>query len=135
MKAIRKITLTASLISFSIFGFAQQAVPVNNLNQLEFGMVGKLNNSPLFQLKANNNDQAKYYVIVKVKDAAGTVFYTETLTGKNISRKYQLDLSDADAADQLNIKFEIISSDSKQPFIYNVTRNSLHRNSLVVAKL
>ncbi len=106
---------------------------VKSENPVELNVVGKKNNSPLLQLTASNKNGNEY--ILRVKDSNGMLLYTETLSGQNISRKYQLDLSEADSYDALNVRFEITSVATKETFTYTVSRNSRVVEEVMVAKL
>lgn len=135
MKAIKQVKMiTMGCMSLFIMGSSQPAwAQTKSENPVELNVIGRKNNSPLLELKASNTNGNEY--ILKVKDASGMLLYTETLNGKNILRKYQLDISDADTYDALNVRFEVISVSTKETFTYTVSRSSRLVEDVMVAKL
>lgn len=135
MKAINKTKMiTMGFISLFTIGLSQPSWSfAKGENPIEFKVIGNVNNSPVFQFKGNNLEENEY--LLKVKDADGLVLFAETLKGKNVFRKYQLDLSTADTYDALDVRFEVTSLKTKETFIYTVKRNSRVIEEVVVAKL
>lgn len=131
--------ITMGLITIFIMGFTQPAisqVPLFNeadQNPIELKAIGPLNKQPLFQLNVNNTEAGEF--LVKVKDAIGVLLYSETLKGKNIWRKYRLDVSEEDLDANFKVSFEITNVKTRETFVYNATRNSRVIEEVVVAKL
>ena len=135
MKAITTTKMfTLALASLFITGLSQPSFALTNEETpVEFKVISNVNNSPLFELKANNKEENVY--ILRVKDANGQLIYSETIKGTNILRKYKLDLSEADTNDALNLRFEVQSVNTKETFVYNVRRNRTVVDDVIVAKL
>ena len=135
MKAIKQVKMiTMGCMSFFIMGTSNIAwAQVKSENPVELNVVGKRNNSPLLELKAINKDGIEY--VLKVKDAEGSVLYSETLHGQNILRKYQLDINEVNTYDNLDVLFEITSVATGETFKYTVSRSSRLVEDIMVAKL
>jgi hypothetical protein len=86
--------------------------------------LGFVNSNPVFELKLNNV-QSDYYFIT-IRDEAGSVLYSEKLSGKTISRRYRIDTEEEITAGGL--RFEVRSVNTKKTDVYitgiteNVTR-------------
>jgi hypothetical protein len=93
MKTTRMITL--GLFTLCTMGLSQATFAGSKTdNPVELKFIGKFKNRPVFQLNLNNNETEQYFI--NIKDEYNTVLYSEKLKGENISRKYQLDIDDAD---------------------------------------
>jgi hypothetical protein len=134
--AIKKTKMiTMGLISIFIMGSTDTtfANPVNQ-DPVELKAISNLNKQPMFQLKMNNAETGEF--LVKVKDENGDLLYTETLKGQNVSRKYQLDISEDELfGSSFHVRFEITSVKTHETFIYNVTRSNRQVEEIIVAKL
>lgn len=53
---------------------------------------GRINKQPLYQLRLNNEQTTRFYILVK--DAFGEILHEEWATGKNITRTYQLNTTE-----------------------------------------
>lgn len=139
MKSIVKNTIVTTVLialfmSITTFGFSQPLADLNTPAPLEFKMMSNVNNKPLFELRVTGADANDF--LIKVKDASGNVLYSETLKGKNIVRKYQLDMSEADFnGDPVNVRFEVTKLQTQETFVYNVSRNTQVVQDISIAKL
>ena len=136
----RKIAIVLTTIitmgfSHSTKGFSQASTTsLRYETPVEFKFVSKADGRPLFQLNMNNKEEDQF--IVKVKDADGKVLYSETLTGKNVWRKYVLDVSEDDFNDEeFKLRFEVKRIKTHDTFVYNVTRNTRIVSDLSIAQL
>ncbi|MDB5198450.1 MAG: hypothetical protein JWO92_413 [Chitinophagaceae bacterium] len=134
-KAIKNTRIiTMGLIMVFIMGFTQVALSIDgNQNPVELKAIGNPNKQPLFELKVNNAVPGEF--LVKVKDENGDLLYTEKLSGKNVSRTYQLGTNLEEINDVFNVRFEITSVKTHEVFIYNVTRKNHVVQDIIVAKL
>ena len=80
------------LISFFIMWSTQAVFANNGKDPVELKAISNLNKKPVFQLKMNNADAGEF--VVRVKDGNGDVFYSERLKGKNVTRKYIIDINE-----------------------------------------
>jgi hypothetical protein len=134
MKAIKTKMITMGLVSLFTIGLTQPSWSAGKgENPVELKVISNVDNAPLFQFKANNEVESEY--TLKVKDANGVLLYSETLKGKNVLRKYKLDLSDADISDVLNVRFEVTNIQTKETFVYKISRNSRVVEDVIVAQL
>ena len=86
--------------------------------------LGFVERNPVFELTLNNADAETY--LINIRDASGTVIFSEKLSGKNISRKYRIDTEDE--IPEGGLRFEVKSAKTKKTDVYiagmteNVTR-------------
>ena len=86
--------------------------------------LGFVERNPVFELTLNNTNAESY--LINIRDASGTVIFSEKLSGKNISRKYRIDTEDE--IPEGGLRFEVKSLKSKKTDVYiagmteNVTR-------------
>ena len=86
--------------------------------------LGIVERNPVFELTLNNINAESY--LINIRDASGTVIFSEKLSGKNISRKYRIDTEDE--IPEGGLRFEVKSLKSKKTDVYiagvteNVTR-------------
>ena len=85
---------------------------------VEFKYMGKMNNQPLFQLNLNNAVSGEY--IITLTDQTGAVIYDERVAGKDLSRKYMLNLDEIDASE---IRFVIKNKNDNSVTNFTVKRN------------
>lgn len=135
MKAINKTrAVVIALLGIFILGFTPPALCKDEYpTPVQLTATGNPNRQPLFELKVNNAETAEY--LVMVKDENGELLFSEKLKGKNISRKYQLDTNLEEFNAVFNVRFEITMLNTRETFIYNVTRKSRVVQDIVVAKL
>ena len=132
--AIKKTKMIImGLISFCIMGSTQAVFANNGKDPVELKAISNLNKKPVFQLKMNNADAGEF--VVRVKDGNGDVFYSERLKGKNVTRKYIIDINEESLLEPFNVRFEITSVKSHETFIYNVTSSNRQVQEIIVAKL
>ena len=86
--------------------------------------LGFVERNPVFELTLNNLQAESY--LINIRDASGTVIFSEKLSGKNISRKYRIDTEDE--IPEGGLRFEVKSLKTKVTDVYiagmteNVTR-------------
>jgi hypothetical protein len=91
---------------------------------VEIKYLGFVNKNPVFEI-TTNNVQADNFLIT-IRDEAGTILFSEKLSGKNLSRKYRIDTQEEIARGGL--RFEVRSVNSKKTEVYiagvseNITR-------------
>ena len=85
---------------------------------VEFKYMGKMNAQPLFQLNLKNAEANEY--LITLTDQNGTVLYDEKIAGKDLSRKYMLNLDEIDASE---IRFHIKNQKDKSTTNFTVKRN------------
>ena len=86
--------------------------------------LGFVDRNPVFEISTNNAEADNFFVTIR--DQAGTILYSEKLSGKNLSRKYRIDTEEEIANGGL--RFEVRSVNSKKTEVYvvgiseNITR-------------
>lgn len=126
-------TITLGFIAIFIMGFAQNVTSKPHPNAIELKASSNFKKQPVFELSMNNTEVLEY--LIKVKDENGNLLYSEKLKGKNVSRKYQLDISEEELNDAFRIQLEIVNLNTNETFTYNVIRNNRTVQDITVAKL
>ncbi|HWH63118.1 MAG TPA: hypothetical protein VNS50_07575 [Ginsengibacter sp.] len=100
----------------------------------ELKFIGKIKNQPVFQLSLNNNESDSYYI--SIKDANNNVLYSEKVKGENVSRKYQLDIDDADLnTESFGVRVEVTSIKTHKTEVYKISSHKNVTEDIEVAKL
>ena len=139
MKQAIKITkmITIGLFTFCTMGLSQATFAgLKSDDPIEFKFVGKIKNHPVFQLNLNNSEAEDYFI--KVKDENYDLLYSEKVKAKaaNFSRKYGLDIEDADLnAPGFAVIVEVTSSKTHVTQVYKISSQSTVTENIVVAKL
>lgn len=133
MKAINKKIITIGFALF-IIGFTNPSFSQNKSeNPIEFRIIGNVDENPVFKLAANNTEEGEF--LIKIKDANNNLLFSENLKGKNIWRKYRIDIFDEDLTSSFNVRFEVTNLKSNETFVYNAIRKSRVVDDIIVAKL
>ena len=85
----------------------------------ELRYLGSRENQPQFQLILANNTSDEF--VVTIRNKSNEVIHKEKIKGANFSRKYQLNLDDADAT---GVTFEVVSRTTKSRVSYTVNSTS-----------
>jgi hypothetical protein len=133
MKTTRVITL--GLFTLCTMGLSQATFAGSKTdNPVELKFIGKFKNRPVFQLNLNNNETEQYFI--NIKDEYNTVLYSEKIKGENISRKYQLDIDDADLnSSTFGVRVEVTSAKTHKTQVYKISSHKSVTENIVVAKL
>jgi hypothetical protein len=133
MKTTRMITL--GLFTLCTMGLSQATFAGSKTdNPVELKFIGKFKNRPVFQLNLNNNETEQYFI--NIKDEYNTVLYSEKIKGENISRKYQLDIDDADLnSSTFGVRVEVTSAKTHKTQVYKISSHKSVTENIVVAKL
>ncbi|NCU05370.1 MAG: hypothetical protein GXC73_15435 [Chitinophagaceae bacterium] len=120
------LTLVAVTTGFTTFANDTKEITPS----AELKMIGRWDNQPIFQLKLNNA-QAEKFVIV-VKDEFGVILHQETITGVNVTRKYQLNTEDLEGVD---VTVEVTSTKATQPVVFSIKNNTRVVSETAIVKL
>ena len=91
---------------------------------VEIRYLGFVNKNPVFEITTSNVQADNFFITIR--DEAGTVLFTEKLSGKLLSRRYRID-TEEEIADG-GLRFEVRSVKSKKTEVYiagvseNITR-------------
>jgi hypothetical protein len=103
-------------------------------NPSEFKFIGKVKDNPVFQLNLNNDDADSYFI--SLKDENNNLLYSEKVKGVNLSRKYQLDIDEADLdAASFGISVEVTSASTHKTQVYRIKSQTTVKSNIVIAKL
>lgn len=113
------ITVLGVAFTNSAFAITKADPPLTEVKYL--GFVGR---NPVFELNLNGIHTDLY--LISIRDASGTVIFSERLSGKNISRKYRIDTEEE--IPEGGLRFEVRSVKGKKTDVYvadvseNITR-------------
>ena len=139
MKQALKTTkmITMGLFTLCIMGLSHATFAgIKNESPIEFKFIGKFNNNPVFQLNLNNDGTEVYFITIK--DANNSVMYSEKVkaTDVNFTRKYRLDIDDADLSDYgFGVKVEITSAKTHKTQVYRISTQKTVKEDIIVAQL
>ena len=85
----------------------------------ELKYLGSRDDQPQFQLNFANTESDVF--LITIRNKSNEVIHKEKITGANFSRKYQLNLEDADAT---GVTFEVVSRATKSRVAYTVNSTS-----------
>jgi hypothetical protein len=91
---------------------------------VEIRYLGFVNKNPVFEITTSNVQADNFFITIR--DEAGTVLFSEKLSGKKLSRRYRID-TEEEIADG-GLRFEVRSVKSKKTEVYivgvseNITR-------------
>ena len=139
MKQALKTTkmITMGLFTLCIMGLSHATFAgVKNESPIEFKFIGKFNNNPVFQINLNNDGTEVYFITIK--DANNSVMYSEKVkaTDVNFTRKYRLDIDDADLSDYgFGVKVEVTSAKTHKTQVYRISTQKTVKEDIIVAQL
>lgn len=111
-----------SIVIAAIFASAVSNTVVANDNvdnPVELKYIKKAAELPIYQLRLNNLDKGTY--AVAIKDEAGELLYTETISGSKIVRNYQFDTP---LPASVRLTFEVSNVKNNDVKVYNVSRKA-----------
>ena len=91
---------------------------------VEIRYLGFVNKNPVFEITTSNVQADNFFITIR--DEAGTILFSEKLSGKMLSRRYRID-TEEEIADG-GLRFEVRSVKSKKTEVYiagvseNITR-------------
>jgi hypothetical protein len=139
MKQVMTTTrmITMGLFTLCTMGLSQATFAgLKTDGPVEFKFIGKIKNHPVFQLNLNNNDAAAYFI--RIKDENHDILYFEKVkaTDANFSRKYGLDIEEADLnAPGFALTVEVTSAKTHVTQVYKISSHSIVTENIIVAKL
>ncbi|MEO8415828.1 MAG: hypothetical protein ABI472_19350 [Ginsengibacter sp.] len=137
MKQTFKTTkmITLGLFTFCVMGLSNTTFAVVKTDSpAELKFIGKVNNNPVFLLSLHNDEAGAYFV--SIKDESSNVFYSEKLEGADLSRRYQLDIDQADlTAPGFGVSIEVTSAKTHKTTVYKISSQTSVTQNIVVAKL
>ena len=81
---------------------------------VEIRYLGFVNKNPVFEITTSNVQADNFFITIR--DEAGTVLFSEKLSGKSLSRKYRIDTEEE--IGKGGLRFEVRSVNSKKTAVY-----------------
>jgi len=135
MKTTRMITM--GLFTLCTLGLSQATfAEVKTDNPIEFKFIGKIKNHPVFLLNLNNNEAEDFFI--RIKDENADLLYYEKVkaTYANFSRKYGLDIEEAELnAAEFAVTVEVTSAKTRKTQVYKISSHITRTENIIVAKL
>ena len=98
---------------------------------VEIRYLGFVNKNPVFEITTSNVQADNFFITIR--DEAGTVLFSEKLSGKKLSRRYRID-TEEEIADG-GLRFEVRSVKSKKTEVYIVGVSENITREMAVTKI
>lgn len=132
LKTTRIITVglfTLCTMGLSVATFAN----VKTDEPIEVKFIGKTENQPVFLLKLNNQQSEKYLIVIK--DRNNNILFSENVEGVDISRRYRMDLGQADvSSSDFGINIQVTSAKTHKTEVYTISSTQRVIEDFEVAK-
>ncbi|MEI6950607.1 hypothetical protein V9K67_25715 [Paraflavisolibacter sp. H34] len=96
---------------------------------VEVKLVGHIDESPVVRIEFNNT--AKEQLSVILKDAQGSIVYSERFNGEKFSKNFQFEKG----AEDLTLTLTIRSKTERRPVVFQINKNVRVVEDVVVTKL
>jgi len=101
--------------------------PVNAMDKkadpgIEIKYLGFQQRNPVFEININKAETENF--VITIRDASGTVLFSEKLTGKSISRKYRIDTEEVIEEGGLRFEVRSVSDNKTEVYIAGVSENT-----------
>ena len=97
---------------------------------VEVKFLGNLNEQPVFQIQFDNATEEE--ILFVLRDAEGTVVYSEKFSGKKFSKKFQFEKADLS---DLNVQLELVSKKTNETQAYTISKSTRTVDEVVVSRL
>ena len=89
---------------------------------VEIRYLGFVNKNPVFEITTSNVQADNFFITIR--DEAGTVLFTEKLSGKLLSRRYRIDTEEEIADGGLRFEVRSVKSKKTEVYIAGVSENT-----------
>lgn len=129
---IKQLRVAAIALFIFLAAGVVNAAKANGIakKQMLVEYVGKMENLPVFQLTFDNVDEDEFNITIK--DTDQKVLHSETVKGRNVSRKYGFDV---DAEDLGKMSIVITSKTTNQSQVYRINNSRYEVENVTVARL
>ena len=103
----------------------------SDLPGVEIRYLGFVNKNPVFEITTSNVQADNFFITIR--DEAGTILFSEKLSGKKLSRRYRID-TEEEIADG-GLRFEVRSVKSKKTEVYIVGVSENITREMAVTKI
>ena len=119
---IKKATVIAIASIFSIT-FSNPLIAMDKKADpgVEIKYLGFRERNPVFGININKATTENF--VITIRDASGTVLFSEKLTGKNISRQYRIDTEEEIVEGGLRFEVKSVSNNKTEVYIAGVSEN------------
>jgi len=116
----------AIIIAFAAVFSMALTIPLNAMDKntvpgVEIKYLGFQESNPVFELNISKAGTENF--VITIRDASGTVLFSEKLTGKSISRKYRIDTEDEIEKGGLRFEVKSVSNNKTEVYIAGVSEN------------
>jgi hypothetical protein len=98
------------------------AMDKNDPPGVEIRYLGFVNKNPVFEITTSNVQAENFFITIR--DEAGTVLFTEKLSGKLLSRRYRIDTEEEIADGGLRFEVRSVKSKKTEVYIAGVSENT-----------
>ena len=96
---------------------------------VEIRYLGFVNKNPVFEITTNNVQADNFFITIR--DEAGTVLFTEKLSGKMLSRRYRIDTEEEIADGGLRFEVRSVKSKKTEVYIAGVSENTTREMAVI----
>ena len=125
-------TIIVALMAILSTSFSNPAAAMDKKSDppgVEIKYLGFLSNNPVFEISTNNVVTDNF--IVTIRDQAGTVLYSEKISGRNLTRKYRIDTEEEIADGGLRFEVKSVNTKKTEVYIVGVTENITREMGIV----
>src|SRR6186997_1694655 len=98
---------------------------------VEIRYLGFVNKNPVFEITTTNVQADNFFI--SIRDEAGTVLFSEKLSGKMLSRRYRIDTEEE--ITKGGLRFEVRSLKSKKTSVYIAGVNENITKEMAITKI
>ncbi|HET6768771.1 MAG TPA: hypothetical protein VFH08_15265 [Chitinophagaceae bacterium] len=88
---------------------------------VEIKYLGFRESNPVFAINISKNETENF--VITIRDASGTVLFSEKLTGRNISRTYRIDTEEEIEKGGLRFEVKSVSNNKTEVYVAGVDEN------------
>ena len=96
---------------------------------VEIRYLGFVNKNPVFEITTSNVQADNFFITIR--DEAGTVLFTEKLSGKMLSRRYRIDTEEEIADGGLRFEVRSVKSKKTEVYIAGVSENTTREMAVI----
>ena len=125
-------TIIVALMAILSTSFSNPAAAMDKKSDppgVEIRYLGFVSNNPVFEINTNNVVADNF--IVTIRDQAGTVLYSEKISGRNLTRKYRIDTEEEIADGGLRFEVKSVNTKKTEVYIVGVTENITREMGIV----
>jgi len=118
-----KKTILIAIIAVFSAAFTNPAMATTKTDPpiTEVKYLGFVGSNPVFQLNLHGLHSDNY--LISIRDASGTIIFSEKLNGTNISRKYRIDTEEAIPEGGLRFEVKALKAKKTDVYVAGITEN------------